>query len=322
MRRMRSEDLVLADKPDASSEKDKPLLAIVIPAFNEGDTIEETIQSIQRGLEELRQTIETCVIVIDDGSTDATGELAHRAGADKIIRHKTNLGLGAAVRSGLSTARALGADLVVKFDADLQHEISDIIALLEPILNDEADIVYGNRFKRIDYKMPFVRRVGNIAFTRLMRWLTGWPLKDSQPGILAVNKHYLERFYLPGDYNYTQQILLDAYHKGMRFAHVPVHFHKREKGASFVSFKYPLLVVPQIIAVLVGVKPLKIFGSIGFLFLLLAGVIFSWEFFQWLIGSTEKPVMRVNLVLGMGLFGIQTLFFGLIADLIVKTNRK
>src|SRR5690606_15584467 len=107
---------------------------------------------------------------------------------------------------------------------------------------------------RITYKMPFVRRVGNWVFTRLMAWLTGWPLKDSQPGIFAVDRSYLECFYMPGDYNYTQQILLDAYHKGLRFQHADVTFRSRVSGKSFVSFRYPFKVLPQILMVLVGVK--------------------------------------------------------------------
>ena len=64
-----------------------------------------------------------------------------------------------------------------------------------------------------------------------MRWLTDWPLKDSQPGIFAVNKTFLKNFYLPGDYNYTQQILLDAYHRNLRFSHVFVSFNKRKEGS-------------------------------------------------------------------------------------------
>ena len=154
------------------------------------------------------------------------------------------------------------SDIAVKFDADLQHNPNDIPAMIEPILNDRADIVYGNRFHKISYKMPFVRKIGNKIFTGLMRWLTGWPLHDSQPGILAVNLSYLEVFNLPGDYNYTQQILLDAYLKGLRFEHVSVQFQKRETGKSFISMKYPFKVFPQILMVIIGIKPFKNIGNV------------------------------------------------------------
>lgn len=260
--------------------------------------------------------------VINDGSRDDTGRIALEAGADRVLHHKLNRGLGAAVRSGLVAARVDGADIAVKFDADLQHDPNDIFALIAPVVGDEADIVYGNRLPGMEYKMPIVRRVGNKVFTGLMAWLTGWPLLDSQPGIFAVNQAFLTNFYLPGDYNYTQQLLLDGYHRGMRFAHVPVTFRARTSGKSFVSLKYPLKVLPQILMVLIGVKPMRVFGPIGLVFLLTAVGIFTVEFGMWLRGDATKPVVHVNALLGCLTFGLHALFFGALADLIVRLNRK
>jgi glycosyltransferase involved in cell wall biosynthesis len=298
-------------------------LIVIVPAYNEEERITETITAILG----LRQKLNSAgfrllVYVIDDGSKDETRRLAHEAGADRIISHRVNMGLGASVRTGLAAARADRADIVVKFDADLQHDPNDIPALIQPILDDEADVVYGNRFDRIKYKMPLVRRIGNIVFTGLMKWLTKWPVKDSQPGIFAINQAYLDIFHIPGDYNYTQQILLDAYHKGMRFAQVPVVFHKRTTGKSFVSIKYPFKVLPQIVIALAGLKPMRVFAPIGLLFLLIGGLVFSWEIILWFMGKTHKPVIHVNAVLGFSLFGLQTLFFGILAELIVQLHRK
>jgi glycosyltransferase involved in cell wall biosynthesis len=297
-------------------------MVLVVPAFNEGTTIETTIANLRAGTAGLAAKIEVLIYIVDDGSSDETAERARAAKADRVLRHRVNRGLGAAVRTGLAAAREDGADIAVKFDADLQHDPADIPALIEPILQDEAEVVYGDRFGRIEYRMPVVRRTGNVVFTRLMAWLTGWPLRDSQPGIFAVSGAYLGCFYLPGDYNYTQQILLDAYHKGMRFAHVEVSFRKRTTGRSFVSFRYPFKVLPQLLMVLVGVRPLKVFAPIGALFFLLGVGITGVEIVQWFLGATSKPVVHVNIALGALLFGVQTLFFGLIADLIVKQNRR
>ena len=152
-------------------------------------------------------------------------------------------------------------------------------------------------------------------------WLTGWPLRDSQPGILALSQVYLDQFFLPGDYNYTQQILLDAYHKGMRFEHVPVTFRKRETGQSFISLSYPFKVLSQMVLVLTGVKPMKVFAPLGLFFVAVAAGVFVWELGGWLAGNAVKPVRSVNFVLGTGLFGLQTLFFGLLAEMIVRRNR-
>lgn len=296
-------------------------LVVVVPAFNEAERIADTVSALRSVGPQLEALgLRTRVYVVNDGSHDATARLAQEAGADRVIHHKTNQGLGAAVRTGLLAARGDGADYVVKFDADLQHDPADLPDLVRPLLDDEADVVYGDRFRRIEYRMPPLRRLGNIVFSRLMAWLTGWPIRDSQPGIFAVNRAYLDGFYLPGDYNYTQQILLDAYHRGLRFAHVPVRFRPRTSGRSFVSLKYPFKVLPQIVMVLVGVKPLKVFGPLGLAFLLAGTAVFATDLVQWLRGINPKPALHVNAILGLSLFGIQTLFFGLLADLIVKRN--
>ena len=264
---------------------------------------------------------ELAIHVINDGSTDRTEKLAKEFEEVLVITNKKNKGLGAAVRNGLLSANNINADIVVKYDADLQHEPFDILALIKPIYKDESDIVYGNRFKKLNYKMPFIRKMGNKVFTNLMKWLTGWPLMDSQPGIFAVNNIFLSNFYLPGDYNYTQQILLDAYHRHLRFSHVLVTFNKRDKGKSFISLSYPFKVIPQIIQVIIGIKPLKVFGPIGWFFLSLAIFIFLFQFISYLLDHTQKPVENVNLVLGSFLFGLIILCFGFLADLVVKLNR-
>jgi glycosyltransferase involved in cell wall biosynthesis len=309
-----------SERPDGTAGRRR--LLVVVPAFNEADTIEETL----RGLQELdlalgRLGVDLSILVVDDGSSDGTADRAEGAGVHRFFRHRTNRGLGAAVRAGLKFARDEGFDILVKFDADLQHRPEDVIRIVQPVLEGEADVVYGNRFELIEYRMPLVRRIGNVAFSRLMRFLTGWPLKDSQPGIFAVGRDYLDVFSIPGDYNYTQQVLLDAYHKHMRFAHVPVSFRERRAGASFVTFGYPFRVLPQMLMVIASVKPLKVFAPIGFLFLLLACGVFTVQIGWWLTGQTSRPVENVNLVLGSGLFGLQTLFFGILAELIVQGRR-
>jgi len=304
------------------AKKPATKLIVVVPAYNEAERIGETLKALRsiRGTLKKRN-IDLRLYVIDDGSKDDTRAVAQAAGADRILRHKINQGLGAAIRTGLTAADRDGADIVIKFDADLQHDPDDIPELIQPILEDSADVVYGNRFNRIEYRMPLVRHVGNKVFTGLMRFLTGWPLKDSQPGIFAINRDYLSVFSLPGDYNYTQQILLDSYHKGMRFAHVDVSFRKRVTGKSFISLKYPFKVGFQILMVLVIVEPMKIFGTIGLLFLASGLVVFIVELILFFIGQSPKPVVHVNAVLGCLFMGLQTFFFGLLAEIVKKISR-
>ena len=304
----------------SSGDVGRPRLVIIIPAFDEARTITQTLERL-REEDALTGDVATTIIVIDDGSSDGTGELAREAGADRVIRHPTNLGLGAAVRTGLKAARTAGADVVVKIDADGQHEPADIARLIRPILDDEADLVYGNRFAGIEYRMPIVRRLGNRVFTWLMRRLTRWPLRDSQPGIFAASANYLEGFRLPGDYNYTQQILLDAYHRGMRFTHVPVTFRERTSGRSFVSYRYPFKVGKQIFLLLVTLAPLKVFVPVGLAFMAVGLLILGMDVVEFWQTGRGNVIRRPFGVLGFGIFGLQTVFFGLLGHLVV-TNRK
>lgn len=298
-------------------------LVVVMPAYNEADVIADAIAAVRTVADELADAgIKLRIYVVNDGSTDGTGAVAADAGADRVLRHHGNRGLGAAVRTGLAAARDDGAGIVVKFDADLQHDPRDIVAMVQPILDDEADIVYGNRFKGLEYRMPPVRKLGNRVFTWLMRRLTGWPVRDAQPGILALSASYLVQFRLPGDYNYTQQVLLDGYHKGMRFAHVPVRFRQRETGSSFVSLRYPVKVMSQIVMALIGLRPLRVFGTVGLLFLGVAAGVLAWDVIQWLRGSYAKPATHVNAILGFSFFGLQTAFFGMLAQLVINQTTR
>jgi len=297
----------------------KSHVVIVVPAFNEAGSVRSVIIRT-RELSSILVGAQVETFVVDDGSTDATVTEARAGGADRVIRHPTNLGLGAAVRTGLKAARKAGADIVVKIDADGQHDPSDIARLVQPILDDEADLVYGNRFAAIEYRMPLVRRLGNRVFTWLMRRMTGWPLRDSQPGIFAASATFLDGFRLPGNYNYTQQILLDAYHRGLRFTHVPVTFRERASGRSFVSYRYPFKVGKQILLMLVSLNPLKVFVPIGLVFMGIGTVILGIDLYEYVQLGRGVPVRRPFGVLGFGLFGLQTVFFGLLGHLVI-TNR-
>ena len=294
-------------------------LLVVVPALNEEGSVGRVVEDIRHRSGCLAEHgLDLRVCVIDDGSTDRTARIAREAGADHILVHGRNRGLGAAVRSGLNFGRDRGFGIVVKLDADGQHDPADIAPLIAPILADRADIVYGDRFPRMAYRMPLVRRLGNAVFRALMRWLTSWDIRDSQPGIFAVNDTYLKLCFISGDYNYTQQILIDSYHKGMRFDQVPVAFKPRESGRSFISLKYPFKALPQILMALVAVRPLRVFMPLAALFLAAAGVLFGVEFAMWLLNKTERPVEHVNLVLGLAVFGLNTGYFGLLAELVVR----
>jgi len=291
-----------------------------IPALNEEKKIGEVIRKVYdlyRDSEQRGFKVE--VIVVDDGSTDRTVEEARRAGARRIVSHPCNLGLGAATRSGMQTAYEMGADIALKLDADFQHDPQDIEKVIQPILEDRADIVYGSRFAgKITYRMPLIRKMGNLFFTWLMRKLTGWRITDAQTGLMVYSRRYLADFNMPGNYNPPHQTLIDAYHKHMRYVEVPVVFHPRTSGKSFISLKYPFKVFPQMVRTLIMVNPLKVFMPIGLSLIAFGVIMFLVELY--LINHRMIEKLHDSTIVVLILFGIQTAFFGLLADLIV--NRK
>jgi len=297
-------------------------LFVIVPAYNEEPSITAAVAALRAaksGVGDLGGSLS--ILVVNDGSADRTEKLAREAGADAVVSHRINRGLGAAVRTGIAEAITRGADLVVKFDADLQHNPADILPLIAPILEGRSDVVYGHRHSRISYRMPLVRKLGNLFFNRLMSYLTGQKVTDGQPGIIALGPDYLRTFHIPGDYNYAQQILLDAYFKGMRFSQVDVSFRPRTSGQSFISLKYPFIALSQILIILAMYAPMRVFGRFGLLSGLAGTALFLVELVLYFLGLADKPVGNVNLVLGLVILGSQSLCFGIIAELI-RQQRK
>ncbi|MBI4798643.1 MAG: glycosyltransferase family 2 protein [Desulfarculus sp.] len=298
-----------------------PKVVVFIPAYNEELTIGQAIDRV-RELYPPAAThpkgYEVEILVVNDGSRDRTEEIARGRGV-KVVTHYRNRGLGAATRTGLEQGRKMGAAALIKLDADLQHDPADIEKVVMPILEDKTDLCWGSRFAgQITYKMPLVRHWGNRFFTWLMNKLTHYQISDAQTGLMAFGRRYLEVFELYGDYNPPQQLLADADSKYMRYHEVPVVFHARTTGQSFVSLKYPIKVILNLLRVLVYSYPLKAFSSIG-----LGLIFFAFGYYLvsslalklgWTWGIFDLRNMSTIAVI----MGIQCLFFGVLADLIIK----
>ncbi len=191
---------------------------------------------------------ELFTVVVDDGSSDRTGEIARRGGAT-VVRHEVNRGLGAAVRTGLRSAVEEGADLVAYLDADLEYYPEDIPRLVEPILQRRADYVLGSRFRGESgvRGMKAYRWIGNHVFTTLLILLTRRPITDGQTGMRAFSREAAANAEIVHDYNYAQVLTLDLVKKGYRLLEVPIRYRLREHGASFISWRYPAKVLPAIL---------------------------------------------------------------------------
>ena len=214
------------------AEEEKPV-AVIIPAYNEAENLPDTLARIPRG-----QVPNMRVIVVDDGSTDGSAEVARLHGADLVVSHSENRGLGAALRTGLVSASNMDARAAVYIDADGEYPPEQIPDLLKPIDAGEADYVLGSRYLGTRQRQPLVRLVANFIFTGLLCLASGRRVTDGQTGFRAFSRRALECAEIIHDYNYAQVLTLDLLKKGMRMREVPISYRFRTKGESFISIKY------------------------------------------------------------------------------------
>ena len=208
-------------------------VAVIIPGYNEAENLPETLARIPR-----HQLPELKVVVVDDGSTDDTALVAQQYGADVVISHPVNRGLGAALRTGIAAANELDARAAVYIDADGEYPPEQIPDLLDPVLRGESDYVLGSRYLGKREGQRVVRLLGNLIFTGLLCLASGRRITDGQTGFRAFSRRALECAEVIHDYNYAQVLTLDLLKKGMRMREVPISYSRRTRGKSFIGPKY------------------------------------------------------------------------------------
>lgn len=199
--------------------KGLPKLVVTIPAFNEAETIADVIREVPRVIDRVG-LVE--VIVLDDGSTDATAELALAAGADRVISHSTNKGLAASFRDVIREGLRRGADIIVNTDADNHYDQSRIPDLIRPILEGKADVTVGSRDVR-SLPMRWTNKYGNLAGSFLVRTLARLPAGiDVSTGFRAYSREAALRLNVISDHTYTHETLIAAVENGLTVVDVPL----------------------------------------------------------------------------------------------------
>ncbi|WP_081954623.1 glycosyltransferase family 2 protein [Neobacillus niacini] len=223
---------------------DKIKVIVFLPAYNEEESIGNVIRNIPRYFHD---KVDVEVLVINDGSRDRTVEVSNNAGADYIVSFPNNQGLGAAVRAGLRECFERGADIGVMIDADGEYPADHIPNLLKPIFEGNADYTMGSRFLGNIKGMKLHRRLGNYCFTFLQSLLLRRWIYDGQSGMRAFTRQALQHAEIIHDYNYAQVLTLNLVRKGFRVKEVPIPYHVRSTGTSFITFSgYMSSVLPAI----------------------------------------------------------------------------
>ena len=295
-------------------------LIIQIPCLNEELTLPETLKDLPKSIDGISD-IE--VLVIDDGSSDRTVEVAKEHGVQHILSLTNNKGLAKAFIYGINHALQLGADIVVNTDADNQYFGGDISKLIQPILNKRADIVIGDRqVETIRHFSPF-----KILLQKLGSWtvrqLSGTTIPDATSGFRAYSKEAALQMNVISDFTYTVETIISAGNKNLAIEHTPVRTNKKlRESRLFPSMQvYLRRTLVTMLKVYSMYRPLKVFtiaGGITFLTGFIIGCRYLFFFFQ---GQTEGHIQSLILSAIMLTVGFQMIMMGISAELI-SVNRQ
>lgn len=272
-------------------------VAVILPAYNE----EISIGSIVL----LSRFYTNDIIVVDDGSSDKTAEIARQVGAEVIV-HKINRGKGRALKTGFAAAINQGADIIVTMDSDGQHNPSDIPKLIEPILKGEADMVNGSRYLNgLDINTPIYRRIGQIILDKFTNLNSGLKITDSQSGFraFAASTQGIFRFNAEG-MAIESEMLADAAKWGIRLKEVGIGVRYDVDGSTINPIKHGVQVLIRILREIEFNKPLYFFtlpGTVLGLIGLLMGTYFL-QTFQMGTGLQFGPTMLMVLFVVVGVF--------------------
>ncbi len=306
-------------------EKADKQLVVLIPAYNESSSIQAVISQIPR---QIKGIANVHVLVMDDGSSDDTANKALAAGADTIVSNARNLGLGRNFKLGLEKALSLEADIIVNLDADGQFNCQDIPKLIQPIVEEKAGMVTGSRFlqKETTFNIPWLKKIGNWGFTKLICAITNQKFTDTQCGFRAYSREAALKLNLFGKFTYTQEAFIELAEKDVVIVEVPVEVkyfnNKRKSKISSNLIFYGFRSLGIIANATRDTQPLSFFGLPGFILFALGFIGGVYSFVYWITHFLTSPIKTIFTVsIFFMTFGLLLIIFGLLADMLKRIKK-
>ena len=297
-------------------------LSIVIPAYNEekgiGRIIERLLNERQGITAACPEVSNVEIIVVNDNSRDKTSEIVQKYSEVILVNHRTNKGYGAALKTGF--ARAKGG-YIGFLDADGTYLPESLFSLSKVLIESKADIVLGSRFSGEKSRMPLLRHFGNRFYAILLSWLTDKKISDTATGMRIFKKEILARIYpLPDGLNFTPAMSTKALNEDLKICEVPIPYEKREGLSKLNIFKDGYRFLMSIILIARLYNPLKLFGPIGLVFLLLAFALSIKPLGYYLVHRLvlETSIYRLVTVVVLFVTGLSMISLGIVANKVVS----
>jgi len=296
-------------------------LIIQIPCYNEEETLPETINSIPKEIEGVDKVE---ILIINDGSTDNTTYAAKKLNAYYIVEFPKNLGLARAFDVGLKNAVKYGADIIVNLDADNQYCAEDIPKLIQPILENRADITIGARpidkIRHFSLLKKILQKLGSFV----MKKISGTDIVDAPSGFRAFTRSAAMKINIFDNYTYTMESIIQAKRKGLVIASVPIRINEDELRPSRLvknNFNYICRCAKTMIRFFIIYHPFRFFISLAVIFFIM-GLFLGFRYlYFFLLGDGQGHIQSLILCGLLITGGFQTALLAIISDLLA-INRK